>query len=193
MVKMGKVGLIAAIVIFFSSTPVFAQNIQNQLNSEAQAVQQEMSHGMITPGQAAQMDGQVYRTEQQYQMDKAMNGGHLNPMQAQQLRYQTGAVGQGIRGAAMQNQWNAGALNNWSSGNFQHHHHQGPGAMANNSASYNQGYNQYNQGYNQYNQGYGQLYGQGYNGQMYPGQYPNQNFNQGGMSQASSLLRRFFH
>jgi hypothetical protein len=165
-----------------------AQNIQNELNHEAQTVQQEMNRGMITPTQASQMDARVYQTEQQYQMDKATNGGHLNPMQAQQLRYQAGSVGQGIRGVANQNQWNNGALNNWSSGNFKHHHHPGPGGTV---APYGQGYGA-QQNWNQ-GQGYGQQY-QGYNGQQYPGQYPNQNFNQGGgMSQAGSLLRQFFH
>jgi hypothetical protein len=195
--KVRKASVIALVILGACGScaqKALADRIQNELNQQAQTVQQEMNHGVISPTQATQLDARVFQTEQQYQAEKAMNGGRLNPMQQQQLQYQAGANGQGIRAVANQNQWNNGALNNWSSGNFKHHHHPGPAYAGPNGQPYPQGYAQqnWNQGQN-YN---GQQY-QGYPGQyagQYPGQYPNQNFNQGrGLSQASSLLKQFFH
>src|SRR6202042_75780 len=106
-----KISTIALILVGVCAggTKALADNVQNELNQEAQTVQQEMNRGLITPTQATQMDARVYQTAQQLQIDKAANGGHLNPIQAQQLKYQADAAGQGIRGGSP-NQWNNGAL-----------------------------------------------------------------------------------
>lgn len=182
--------------------PANAQQMQPWANREASQVQQGMNNGVFTPGQAAQLDGQINQIQQQAQTDRAANGGQLTPQESQQLHQEAYGVRQNMQASAMQNGYTPPA-NGGTYGYGHHHHRYNPNGAP---PAYNQGSNvpppspwyqtpAYNNGqqpvpYQNYNNGWQQNYNNGQQPQP-PYQYPNQQQQQG--SGVTSLLRNLFH
>jgi hypothetical protein len=168
--------------------PVLAQP---SLTQEAWQVQQGMRSGAISPNQATQMAGQIQQIQTQEQIEKNMNGGHLNGAEINQVHAEEAGLRNNMRGAAMSNGVNPYQANSMFGG---HHHHQFQGVMS----PYNQYPQQYQNmpyrqqmpyGYQNTGYGNGQPY---YQNGGYPNQYSNYNQQQGGLSGAASMLKRLF-
>jgi hypothetical protein len=184
-----------------------AQGVSQGLNNEAWQVQRGMNSGVINGAQGAALDNQIYNVQQQANVDRAMNGGHLTGAERQQIGSEMQAVGQNMRGAAFQNGVNPQMMNgggNMFGGHHQHRHmnlynqQMNPNQMA----AMNQMAGNY---------GYGRPYG--YGGGGYPtqngmygqqgyGQYAQNGFaqngfgqngmGQGGLGNAAQMLRKLF-
>jgi hypothetical protein len=145
--------------------------------------------------------------QQQENVDRAMNGGHLTGAERQQIGSEMHAVGQNMRGSAMQNGYSPQMMNgngNMFGGHHQHHHmnlynqQMNPNQMTSvngfNGMNGMNGYNGMN-GMNGYGRGYGGypvqngMYGQPGYGQS--GQY-GQNGQQGGLGNAAQMLKKLF-
>jgi hypothetical protein len=122
-----KVAVVLGVLLSNGFVAAYADNVQSALDSQARNIQNEMNRGQISPAQAVQMENKVYQTAQQSQMDRAMNGGHINGWQRNQL----GAQMQGIQnmnqgtlmrdGSGYGNGYNNSAYG-YNNGGFSHHH-----------------------------------------------------------------------
>jgi hypothetical protein len=122
-----KVALILGFFLSNGFVAAYAQGVQQSLDGEARQIQNEMNRGQISQGQAMQMENRVYQTAQQAQMDRAMDGGHINGWQRQQLGAQMQGINNMNQGTMMRNGMGSGnGYNNnaygYNNGGFSHHH-----------------------------------------------------------------------
>jgi hypothetical protein len=121
-----KVAVVLGFLLSNGFVAAYADNVQQALDSQARNIQNEMNRGQISPTQAVQMENRVYQTAQQSQMDRAMDGGHINGWQRQQLGAQMQGVQNMNQGTLMHNAGYGNGYNNnaygYNNGGFSHHH-----------------------------------------------------------------------
>lgn len=119
------VALLSGFLLISTFGAAQADNVQRGLDQQARNVQNEMMRGQITPQQAMNMDNHIYQSAQQLQVDKAMNGGHLNSWQQNQLGAQM-MNNQAINNNVMARNAYGNGYNNsaygYNNGGFSHHH-----------------------------------------------------------------------